>query len=528
MAGRVGRRGVVLAAGMAGMAGAVGACTAQDARPPRDTPAPPVSPDGLADGVSSPSNGPSAGSGAGPSASDWRQLASSVSGSVARPGSASYDTVRLTQNPRYDGARPLAVVSVAGHRDVATALAFAQDHGLPLAIRSGGHSYPGWSAGNGRLVVDLRRLHRVTLSGTTATIGAGASLIQAYDVLGTRARGIAGGSCPTVGIGGLTQGGGIGVLSRAHGLTCDAVTAMRVVLADGRFVTASADKEPDLFWALRGGGGGHLGVVTSFTMSTFAAPTITRAFLAWPFSAAPDVVPRWLATAPVADRRLWSTLKLLGGADHPSGPALVMSATWTGSPSAMDTALRPLLSAVPPPQTDSRHTDGYLQTMLAYAGCSSIPVGACHTGSGGALVRERFAATSHIITSENVDLGALLARVHAAQGSGLKEAGVSLDALGGAVDDVGPRQTAFGHRGALATVQYTATYSSGPATPALGYVRGFRDAMTPSWGHGAYVNYADAALAGYQHAYFGRNAARLADARATYDPQHVFTQPQDY
>jgi FAD/FMN-containing dehydrogenase len=518
MTGRFGRRGVVLGgvAGMAGMAGAVGACTAQDAQPPRDTPAPPVSPDGVAS------------SGGGPSASGWRQLARSVRGSLARPGSASYDTVRLTQNPRYDGARPLAVLSAAGPRDVATALAFARDHGLPVAIRAGGHSYPGWSAGNGRLVIDLRRLHRVTLTGTSATIGAGASLVHVYDALGTRARGIAGGSCPTVGIGGLTQGGGVGVLTRVHGLTCDAVTAMRVGLADGRIVTASADHEPDLFWALRGGGGGHLGVVTSFTMSTFAAPTITRVFLAWPFSAAPDVVHQWLATAPTADRRLWSTLKLLGGATHPGGPSLFLSATWTGAPAALDTALRPFLSGVPTPSTDSRHTNSYRDTMLAFAGCSTIAVGRCHTGTGGSLPREAFAATSHIVNHDHVDLSALLARVHAAQGSGLKEAGVSLDALGGAVGDLGPGATAFGHRGALATVQYTATYTSGPATPAVSYVRAFRDAMTPSWGHGAYVNYADSALTDYRHAYFGANAARLATARTTYDPHHVFTQPQDY
>ena len=104
---------------------------------------------------------------------------------------------------------------------------------MPVAIRSGGHSYPGWSAGDGALVVDVRPLDRVSLSGTTATVGAGASLVQVYDALGTRGRGIAGGSCPTVGIAGLTQGGGVGVLTRAYGLTCDSVTAMQVVLADG-------------------------------------------------------------------------------------------------------------------------------------------------------------------------------------------------------------------------------------------------------------------------------------------------------
>ncbi len=504
---------------LGGVAVAAVACAPDDAQPPQDSPGVPVSPAG-SDGVASGT--------AAPTSTDWHQLARTVSGSLARPGSASYNTVRLTQNPRYDGARPLAVLSVAGAKDVATAFAFAQDHGVKVAIRSGGHSYPGWSAGDGALVVDVRPLHRVSLSGTTATIGAGASLVQVYDGLGTRGRGIAGGSCPTVGIAGLTQGGGVGVLTRAHGLTSDAVTAMKVVLADGRVVTASPSREPDLFWALRGGGGGHLGVVTSFTMKTFAAPAITRAFIAWPFSAAGRVVPHWLATVPTADRRLWATLKLLGGATHASGPTLFMSATWTGSASSMSTALRPFLSQVPAPTTDSRSTASYLQTMLTYAGCSSIPVGACHTGPGGSLQREAFAATSHIITEPRVDLTTLIDHVRAAQGSGLTEAGISIDALGGAVDDVGATATAFGHRGALATVQYTATYTSGPATRATGYVRGFRTAMTPTWGSGAYVNYADASLKNYRADYFGPNAARLTRARTTYDPHHFFTQPQDF
>ncbi len=512
MAGRLGRRGVVLA----GVAGAATACAPHDAQPPQDTPAPPVSP------------GPTATSIGAPTTADWRRLARSVKGTLARPGSTAYDTVRLVQNPRYDGARPLAVLSVGGAPDVAAAFAFAQDHGVRVAIRSGGHSYPGWSAGDGALVVDLRPLDGVRVQGTTATVGAGASLVQVYAALGTAGRGIAGGSCPTVGIAGLTQGGGVGVLARAHGLTCDAVTAMTVVPADGRVVTASESQEPDLFWALRGGGGGHLGVVTAFTFRTFAAPTITRAYVAWPFSAAADVVAAFLHTVPQADRRLWATLKLLGGRTHPSGPALFMSATWTGPPSGMSTALRPFLSQVAPPTTDSRSTASYVDTMLTYAGCASIPVGECHTGPGGALQREAFAATSHIVTVPEVDSGALLAHVNAAQGSGLKEAGLSIDALGGAVDDVGDGDTAFGHRGALATVQYTATYDAGPATAATSYVRGFRSAMTGVWGTGAYVNYADAALPDYQQAYFGGNAARLADARATYDPRGFFTQPQDF
>jgi hypothetical protein len=166
--------------------------------------------------------------------------------------------------------------------------------------------------------------------------------------------------------------------------------------------------------------------------------------------------------------------------------------------------------------------------MLAYAGCSTVPVSACHTGPGGRLPREAFAATSHVVTAPTADVATLLDHVHAAQGSGLKEAGVSIDALGGAVDDVGPTATAFGHRGALATVQYTATFTSGSlARKAQSYVNGFRTAMRPSWGTGAYVNYAQAGLKGYRAAYFGANAGRLAQVRTAYDPHGFFTQPQD-
>ena len=179
----MGRRGLVLG----GVAGAAVACSPDSAQPPQDSPGAPVSP-----GTAS----ASATSSSAPTSADWQQLGRNVSGSLARPGSSAYDTVRLTQNPRYDGARPLAVLSVAGSRDVATAFAFAQDHDVPVAIRSGGHSYPGWSAGDGALVVDVRPLHRVSLRGTTATIGAGASLVQVYAALGTQGRGIAGGSCP--------------------------------------------------------------------------------------------------------------------------------------------------------------------------------------------------------------------------------------------------------------------------------------------------------------------------------------------
>jgi FAD/FMN-containing dehydrogenase len=168
--------------------------------------------------------------------------------------------------------------------------------------------------------------------------------------------------------------------------------------------------------------------------------------------------------------------------------------------------------------------------MLAYAGCASVPVEQCRTGAGGALDREAFAATSHVaydlLPARGID--DLLGRVEQARSAGLREAGISIDALGGRAGDPAPGDTAFVHRRALATVQYTATFPPGTARSADRYVRGFRAAMVPHWGEHAYVNYADPTIADYRRAYFGANAARLRQVRRTYDPDGFFTQPQDF
>ena len=441
----------------------------------------------------------------------------SVRGTLARPGDPTYNQVRLLANPRYDGEHPLAVLSVRSERDVATGLRFARDHDLPVALRSGGHSYPGWSGGGSprALVLDCRPLDRVQLDGTTATVGAGAALAQVYQEIGGRGRAIAGGSCPTVGIAGLTLGGGVGVLTRALGLTCDAVTSMRVVTADGEIRTASADEEPELYWALRGGGGGHLGMVTSLVLETVEAPTISSTYLAWPISAAEQVIAAWQQWAPTADDRLWSTLKALGGATHPTGPTLLLSGTWTGPVAELDGQLAGLLDHVPAPDVRSDHVRGYLEAMQAYAGSGQ---------------REAFAATSHVMYDplDSAGISDVVGRVQAAQSSGLKEAGISIDALGGKVGELAPAETAFVHREALATVQYTATFPPGSASTADAYVHGFRTAMLSHWGNHAYVNYSDPTIADYRVAYFGENAGHLQQVRQQYDPDGFFSQPQDF
>lgn len=471
---------------------------------------------------------------------DWAKLASSIKGTLTRPGDPTYSAVKLVENPRWDDAQPLAVLTATTAADVAAAVSFAGKYRLPIALRSGGHSYPGYSAGGAAgtgvapsLVVDTRGMSKVTLNpDKTVTIGAGASLAQVYDSIGGAGRALAGGSCATVGITGLTLGGGVGALVRAYGLTCDSLTEVQIVTADGSIITANDSANSDLFWACQGGGGGHLGVVTALTFTTQPAPEVTMFSLSWPFSSAAAVIKAWQAWAPTADLQLWSTLKLLNGPKYTAGPGIFVSGTWLGAPSALATQLAPFLAAAGRPSHNGSSTHSYHDAMMIYAGCANIPIAECTTDPGGRLSRESLAATSHVgytvLSAEGIQT--LIRQVVAAKAvPGMKEGGISMDALGGAVASIAPTATAFPHRKALMNVQYTATFADG-VTPAPldSYVRGFRADLTGEWGAGAYVNYADATLANPDQSYFGANAARLKTVRATYDPAGFFMQPQGY
>ena len=170
-------------------------------------------------------------------------------------------------DPRFDSLHPAGIAYCRNPHDVATCLAFVRKFGVPVAARCGGHSYAGWSSTSG-LIIDVTRMSGVNVSGSTATVGAGTRLIDFYNGLAAHGRGVPGGSCPTVGIAGLTLGGGVGVVSRAYGLTSDNVQSLQIVTADGQVRTCNSSQNSDLFWACRGGGGGNFGVVTSFTFRT--------------------------------------------------------------------------------------------------------------------------------------------------------------------------------------------------------------------------------------------------------------------
>jgi hypothetical protein len=184
-----------------------------------------------------------------PAAADWSALARSLQGTLIRPGNSRYPVAHQLFNPRFDGILPAAIAYCVSLADVQTCLSFVQRFSLPFTPRSGGHSYAGYSTTTG-LVVDITSLNAVKVNAGTgvATIGAGALLIDVYAALAPQGFSLPAGSCPTVGIAGLTLGGGVGVLGRKFGLTCDNLLSAQIILANGRVLTCNASHYPDLCW----------------------------------------------------------------------------------------------------------------------------------------------------------------------------------------------------------------------------------------------------------------------------------------
>ncbi|WP_225847990.1 FAD-binding oxidoreductase [Streptomyces sp. HPF1205] len=455
---------------------------------------------------------------------DWNALAASLHGPLIRPRDSAYARDHRLYNTRFDVLRPAAIAYVTSTSDIRTCLDFARRTGTPPAIRSGGHSYAGYSSGDGRLIIDVSRLNSIRLDGTTATIGAGAKLIDVYNTLGQRGRTVPGGSCPSVAISGLTLGGGHGVVSRSMGLTCDSLTGATLVTADGRVREVSASSDPDTFWALRGGGNGQFGVVTSLTFATHPVPSVVTGYLTWPWSRAAEVVRAWQHWGPDQPDAIWSALHLDCAAGGPPSVAVPMMST--GSHAGLAAAVATLTAAVGSPARSVTLRDhSYVNAMFAYAGCANLSAAQCHLAPAGHLGRETYTARSDFVSAELPSAGvdALLAhteRLSRLSGSGAGS--IALTALGGAVNRPSPTATAFPHRRSRVLVQYIASDHLSTGS----WLTDTHAAMRRWASGGAYANYADPTLGSWRTAYYGPNADRLTAVKHRLDPSRLFDFPQ--
>ncbi|MDQ7807116.1 FAD-binding oxidoreductase [Amycolatopsis sp. A133] len=445
-----------------------------------------------------------------PPSGDWERLRGRLTGPLHRPGDPGYPEAKQGFFTMYDARMPSAVVGAARVEDVQAAVAFAARHRLPVAARSGGHSYPGYSTVDGGIVVDLSRFSGIEVRPDgRAVIGAGARLGPIATTLAAAGRVLPAGSCDTVGIAGLTLGGGVGVLDRRYGLTCDHLEAARIVTADGRVRTVSGSAEPDLFWALRGGGGGNFGIVTGFTFRTVPIADVATFRLVFPAGTQAALLAAWQEWQPSMPDELWS------GANLDAATAAV-AGTFLGAQARMNELVDDLVRRVgtPPAERDGRVLD-HVRAMRSFDDPESRP--------GAAVARAAYVGTSRMLLRPVTDPAAVVELLTRAP-----RVGTLIDAGGGAIARVGARETAFPHRSALASFQFLhgAAPEDGGEAEARRALAAVRDGLGPEFGTTGYVNYLDPEMPDWAQAYYGVNLPRLRAVARKYDPRRIFAFPQ--
>jgi FAD/FMN-containing dehydrogenase len=448
------------------------------------------------------------------------ELAGATTGVLITRGSGGYRGAQREINTRYSGVRPLAILRARSVSDVREAVKWCARYDVKIAARSGGHSYAGYSTVQGGLIVDLARLNgiRVAPGGATVQVGAGNRLIDMYSALASRGLTVPAGSCPTVGVGGLALGGGVGLAGRALGTTSDNIRSLTIVTANGRALTANARQNSDLYWACRGGGGGNFGIVTGFTFTTHAVSTASYFFASFAWDDVGDVVARWQRWGPNAPPELFSLCSLGTG---PGGPVLNVFGQYMGSSSALRRVLGGLTTAAQP-RSLQVGTSPYMDLILRWAGCLSESPAECRRPP-----YEPFAAKSSYVLSPMSGRGiaTMASWIERRQRqSSLGSGAIILDSYGGAINSVPAGATAFVHRDALYSCQFAAYWGGGPGaqSAALSWIRGFYAAMRPFVSRYAYQNYIDPDLTSWKNAYYGSNYDRLVDVKRQVDPDDLF------
>jgi FAD/FMN-containing dehydrogenase len=459
---------------------------------------------------------------------DLASLKKTLGDKLILPADNRYPAASQLFDPRFDTVHPAAIAKCTSPDDVTTCLQFAKASGTQFAVKAGGHSYAGYSTSSG-LVIDVGAMNAITPAKTpgTARIEAGARLADVYAKLATQNASIPAGSCPTVGITGLALGGGIGVVGRKYGLTCDRLTAIELVTADGKKTRCDDKLDADLFWAQRGGGGGNFGVVTALEFATHRSQPLSYFLLWWDWPHAPDVLAAWQGWLPTTPDELWSSLHVDGAASSNTTPKVYVTGVYVGALAALQKLIDELQAAAKAPMSSrfAKQAD-YLHTMMIEGGCADLTLAQCRPqAEGGTLQRgEQLARSDYIataLTSSGIEV--VLDGIEQRQQQGLPGGSVLFDAYGGAINRVKPTETAFAHRDQLACLQYVAPIFDASAAQAnQAWLDGLHAKMRPHVSGYAYQNYIDPQLADWQHAYYGVNLDRLIDVKTAYDPDDLF------
>jgi FAD/FMN-containing dehydrogenase len=437
------------------------------------------------------------------------RLRAALEGRVVAPGDRHYDDLRTVFAGGSD-RRPAAIVRPAGAADVARAIAFARESGLELAVRSGGHSTAGHGVTDGGIVVDLRDMRDLAIDPHRRVAWAQTGLTTGEYTAAAATSGMATpfGDTGSVGIGGITLGGGVGFLTRRHGLTIDSLLAAEVVTADGEIINADADRNADLFWAIRGGGG-NFGVATRFKFRLHSLDQIVGGMLFLPATA--DVIAGVVAAAEAAPEALTMIVNVVPAPPAPFLPedvhgrlVVMVQMVYAGGAEAGTRAIAPFRELAAPladmvrpmhypdvfmPEPDGPRPERAMRTLFA-------------DGIGIAQAQ------------------AILAHLEAATAT---MAAVQLRPLGGAAARVPDDATAYAHRSRRVMANVAAMYQD-PAEADQHAAWATRFAAALAGGKpGAYSNFlGDEGAERVREAYPGATWERLAAIKERWDPDNVF------
>ena len=427
-----------------------------------------------------------------------RNLASGVNGNVITPNSPEYETARLIFNRAFD-RRPAVIVRCSSPADVARALEFAQAKGLPLAVRSGGHSRLGYGMCDGGLVIDLSSFKRIEIDAKKQVARAQAgALVRDLDGA-TQRFGLAttSGGCPTVGIAGFTLGGGEGRLMEKYGAACDNLLSAEVVTVDGRQIEASQKNNPDLFWAIRGGGG-NFGVVTALEYQLHLVGRVVSGALAYPAGRTTELLEAFIKFLAAAPDEMDAFAQLL---PSEQGKRLRIDVCYCGDPRMGMDLINPLRALRP--QSDSVRVQPYLEAQAA-GGFLQTPVAHFQTN---VILRE---------------LGApVIAAITTAMDNAPPSCKVIIVPLRGAVSRVSVTDMAFPLRQPGYEVDIAGVWSA-PTGKAeiVRWVQVTRDTLQP-FAHGVYVNQLGDTSDELVRSAYGPNYARLIEIKKKYDPTNL-------
>lgn len=468
-----------------------------------------------------------------------QRLRTAFPGRVVLPGGHLYDLLRMPFNQRPD-PHPSAIIRCSSEDDVRSAVAFAASAGLPVTVRGGGHGAEGWCSITGQILIDLSGMQQieVDLENQLVHVSGGARWGQVDLATYPWGLGAPGGTCTDVGAAGLTMGGGIGPVTRSYGLTIDSLVEARVVTSSSdQVVVANAESEPDLFWALRGGGGGNFGVTTrlSYRLHPIRAAALGGTLLfKWDdMEAVWSGCRDWLQLDP--DKRLMLNPMLVHIGTE---PACALSVYYNGDP---DVGMVEIGKAI----NGRQPLNGPIEQALSLTTLPGFTGGGETTAWPGTSQYWR----SGFLRNDFPDEAILTikdwfkrcpppptGRNHPVAGTGLAPqwrndlSFAFIEPFGGAIADVPVEDTAFFWRDQKFSFTVIAVFDSEDeqwAEETRDWAFGFRAAVDPFMSGGVYANYLQADLENFGQAYWGGHYQRLRGIKATYDPTSTFQFPQD-